>query len=241
MKQYAIGCIIFGIIFSIIGLFISIAIGVAGGGAAILVGILLIIILGILPIYHGISEYKKDKRQNDKIIESKLTISNASDNDIKKLIDDYIERVVYNYNAQNAPTVSIYDVKKLFYSYCSNEIDLYKSYNDVNNRHFGIIAITLCCCIIISDNEYQSKKFDESLWFIVTIIFNNKICNDYKRIFFDTLDKSYLQLAIDNFESEDLSSNINFAQVLELAVHTFSKEHNLDVNLEVLKEICVKE
>lgn len=246
MKQYTIGCIIFGIIFFLIGLFVSIAIVVAGGGAAILVGILLIIILGILPIYHGISEYKKDKRQNNKIIESKSTISNDNDNDIKKLINDYIERVVYNYNAQSQPRVSISKVKELFYSFCKDELKEYKTCNDVNNHHFGIIGITLICCNIIADITYQQLKTSPDTWNNAKDFFEEAIPETLKEDFLDTLDKTYIENIInliDNCESDIfekfndekeildlLDYSLNFAQVFSLTVYNFSIINNLKLN-----------
>lgn len=224
MKQYTIGCIIFGIIFSLIGLFVSIAIGVAGGGAAILVGILLIIILGILPIYHGISEYKKDKRQNNKIIESKTTISNAGDNDIKNLISNYIERVVYNYNTQSQPRVSTSKVKELFYSFCKDELKEYKTCNDVNNRHFGIMSIALMCCYVLNDIIYQEFKNDNGILLAFKEDYNIEISEDKKQSLLNCLDRSYLSQLINNL-AEETDKGINYFLLFDSAAELYKKEN----------------
>ncbi len=286
MKQYTIGCIIFGIIFSLIGLFISIAIGVAGGGAAVLIGILLIIILGILPIYYGISEYKKErqtakptiKTQNPKPDISKICFEPKSgyqfDNvpynqktffneqsprdffihnhnitpttDIFNFINGYIIQAISAYENNNNKTIDRSKVFDLFYKISKKEIDCMRTFDDVNNRHFGIMSIALFCCIIIDDITYQELKNTPDTWNNAKHFFEGTIPETLKGDFLDTLDNTYIENIINlisNCESDIfekfndekeildlLDYSLNFAQVFSLTVYNFSIINNLKLN-----------
>ena len=213
--------LIVAIIFSIISfilIFIGIVVTITEGSLGvgfILMGVVTILILAV-PFYINYYEEYKELQKNK--------TPTPKQDSVRWLIDDYIERVVYNFNAENQPGVSISKVKEMFYNFNKEEIKQYKTTTDVNNRHFGIMAIALMCCTILNDEVYQTARNHDSILDGMKEDYGVEIPEEKRQEFLSFLDRAYLSQLIKNFANEE-DKGINYFKLFDSAIELYKKEN----------------
>ena len=118
------------------------------------------------------------------------------DFEIIELIYSYVEKVCDKFELDNFVNIDREKLYNLFIEYCHEEISKMKTIAQVQNRHFGLMGITLISCIIITDNAYNSLKNEESLWEDAKSAFVEDVDDILKEDFLKIMDKCYINLSL---------------------------------------------
>ncbi len=163
--------------------------------------------------------------------------------EIIELIYSYVENTCSKYELENFVNIDREKLYNLFIEYCHEEISKMKTIAQVQNRHFGLMGITLICCIIITDNAYNSLKNEESLWEDAKSAFVEDVNDDFKEDFLKIMDKCYINLSLNIFDEldnktlEELDKPLDIFKLLSTSLLAFAKKHSFTFEEEIEEEI----
>ncbi len=153
--------------------------------------------------------------------------------EIIELIYSYVENTCSKYELENFVNIDREKLYNLFIEYSCNNISTFKLKVQVQNHHFWLMATTIICCILITDESYKTIKNEEKLWKDAKSAYVEDVDDNLKENFLKIMDKCYINWHLNQFLANktiaELDKSLDGGELLIASIITFAEKHSFNL------------